>query len=215
MTVRVLIAEDHPTFRATLRALVASESDLQVVGDTGDVGELVRLAVAAEADVVLLDSDLLGLCPGLIRDLLRELPGAELLLITDSGDAAVVLDALAAGAAGCVVSLAAESVLAYAIRVVSKGDVYLQPSTMRAVVEEVLLRPARAQARKAKLTPREVEVLDLISGGHTNRQIAGMLGLSVRTVESHRASIMDKLGLHTRAELARYATWRQLIMTIA
>lgn len=207
MSFRMLIAEGHPALRADLRALLEAEPDLEVAGEADNMRELLHLAGRLCPDIILLDVELPGL-QGFeaIRQLCEALPNTQLLLLTDYLDAGLGRDALLAGAAGCVVSRAAASTLAVAARAVSQGQLYIQQSVVRALLADPLVRTVSSQ--QAGLTPRELDVLRLIAQGYTNRQVAEALALSVRTVESHRAKLMEKLDLHSRADLVRYAAGR-------
>jgi DNA-binding NarL/FixJ family response regulator len=212
MTVRIVIAEDHAVLCATLRALLDVEPDLEVVGEAANAGEVLCLIDQLRPDVVLLDlvlPDLQGFHT--VCQVSRTLPTAHLLLLVDDEDVGVTREALLAGAAGCVVIRAAMTTLVCAVRAVAQGQLYIQPSVMRALLADWLPYPAWLQQSADRLTPREVDVVYLIAQGYTNREVAKTLGLSVRTVESHRENIMTKLGLHSRAELVRYAAARRLV----
>jgi len=211
MRIRILIAENHVVLRASLRALLDGEPDLDVVGEAGDMGEVLCLAATRRPDVILLDISLLDQ-QGFeaLRRLSRALPTMQILLLTDSEESSLVRDALVAGAAGCVVGQAADSTLVVAVRAVSQGCIYIQPDMLRALLRDLRPQPAWSEEGAEDLTPREVDVLRLIAHGSSNRQVAEALDLSVQTVESHRANIMLKLGLHSRMELVRYAAARRL-----
>lgn len=212
MRIRILIAENHPVLRAALRALLGAEPDLEVVGEARDMGEVLCLAATLRPDIILLDINLPEL-QGFqaLRRLSRALPSVQILLLTDSEESSLVRDALVAGAVGCVVRQAADSTLVAAIRAVSQGCIYIQPDLLRALLSDPRLPPAWSREDAEDLTPREADVVRLIAQGYTNRQAAAELGLSVRTVESHRENVVVKLGLHSRAELVRYATARRLV----
>jgi DNA-binding NarL/FixJ family response regulator len=212
MMIRILIAEDHPVLRAALRALLETEPDFEVVDEAADTDEALRLADQARPDVVLLDlglPDLRGF--GAVR-LLRQAPcDSQVLLLMDYEDAGLARDALLAGASGCVISQLADSTLVAAVRAVSQGQLYIQQCLMRALLADLAPRAAWPQEGSVDLSSQELDVLRLIAQGYTNRQMAEELGLSVRTVGSHREKIMVKLGLHSRVELARYAAARRLV----
>lgn len=206
MSIRILIADDHGVLRAGLRALLDSEPDLEVVGEAVDGDETLRLADDLQPDVVLLDISMPG--PGGIevtRHLEEMLPDARVLILTVHEDESLLREAMRAGAAGYIVKRAVESELINAIRAVRRGDLYVHPAMTRALLKD--LHPSRASEEEPvePLTPRETEVLRLIALGYTNRQSAEVLTISVRTVETHRANLMDKLGLRSRVELVRYA----------
>ncbi|MHB1319246.1 MAG: response regulator [Anaerolineae bacterium] len=210
MVTRVLIVDDHGILRAGLRALLAEEPELTVVGEAGDGAHALRLARAVRPDVVLMDiglPDMDGL--EVTRALLKVQPGVRVLILTMYEDGALLHAAIEAGAAGYIIKRAVEDELVSAIRAVLRGDLYVHPALTRALLtSEVEQSPARDTG---PLTPREAEVLSLLAAGHTNREIAEQLVLSVRTVESHRANLMGKLDLHSRAELVQYAASHDLL----
>jgi two-component system response regulator NreC len=206
MPIRILIADDHGVLRAGLRALLNAEPDLEVVGEADDGDEALRLTRTLQPDIVLMDLSMPG-CGGIeATQRLKELrPGVQVLVLTAHEDKELLQEAIRAGAAGYIIKRAAESELVNAIQAVARGDLYVHPAMTRALFASTPAEPKETHAAVESLTPREVEVLQLIAQGHTNRQIADLLTLSVRTVESHRANLMGKLNLHSRVELARYA----------
>jgi two-component system, NarL family, response regulator NreC len=210
--IRTLIADDHGVLRAALRALLNGRSDLEVVGEAGDGNEVLRLTDELRPDLVLMDISMPG--RGGIettRELKQMRPEARVLILSVHEDEELLREAMRAGASGYVVKRALESELLNAIAAVMRGDLYIHPVMTRALVADLYNRPAPSTDRQSEqLTPRELQVLGLIAKGHTNLQIADTLVLSVRTVESHRANIMGKLGLHNRAELVRYAMAHRL-----
>ncbi len=206
MSIRILIADDHGVLRAGLRALLNAEPDLEVVGEAADGHQTLRLARELSPDVVLLDISMPG--PGGIevtRQVKQVLPNTRVLILTVHEDESLLREAIRAGAAGYIIKRAVESELINAIHAVWRGDVYVHPAMTRALLKEVVPGPSLASASVEPLTPREIEVLRLIALGYTNRQIAEELIISVRTVESHRANLMGKLGLRSRVDLVRYA----------
>jgi two-component system response regulator NreC len=211
MPLRVLIADDHGVLRAGLRALLKTEESLQVVDEAADGDTALRLASRLRPDIVLLDLSMPG--PGGIevtRKLKEMLPATHVLILTVHEDETLMREALEAGASGYIIKRAVESELISAIHAVSRGELYVHP----AMTKWLLKQPAPAAPKRrdpAALTRRETEVLRLIAKGHTNSQIAEVLGLSVRTVESHRANLMGKLGLQSRVELVRYAVKNKLL----
>jgi two-component system response regulator NreC len=206
MVIRILIADDHGVLRAGLRALLKTEPELEVVGEAADGAEALRLAGALRPDIVLMDISMPD-CGGIeaTRRLRALLPDVRVLILTVHDDKSMVQEAIQAGAAGYILKRAAESELVNAIQAVSHGDMYVHLPMTRSLQAEATAMPASDRVAAETLTPREIEVLRLIARGHTNRQIANLLTLSVRTVESHRANLMDKLDLHSRVELVRYA----------
>ena len=211
MPIQILIADDHGVVRAGLRALLSAEADLEVIGEAATGEEAVRMAVQEKPDVVLMDVSMPGM-EGIeaTRRLAEQAPGVRVLLLTVHEDAALLREALRAGAAGYVIKRAVESELINAIRAAAAGDLYVHPSMTRSLLEEK--EPARANnGALASLTPREIEVLRLIAEGYTNTQIAELLHLSPRTIETHRANIRAKLELDSRAELVRFAVRNGLL----
>jgi two-component system response regulator NreC len=211
LPLRVLIADDHGVLRAGLRALLKTEEDLQVVDEAADGDTALRLASRLRPDIVLLDLSMPG--PGGIevtRKLKEMLPATRVLILTVHEDETLLREALNAGASGYIIKRAVESELINAIHAVSRGEIYVHPAMTKWLLKE----PAPAAPKRrdpAALTPREIEVLRLIVQGHTNSQIAEVLRLSVRTIESHRANLMGKLGLQSRVELVRYAVKNKLL----
>lgn len=212
--IRVLIADDHAILRSGLRLLISGQGDMEVVGEAGDVDETLRLAKALLPDVVTLDLTMPG-GSGLraIEKLRSAVPSVRIVVLTMHEDPAYVRSALAAGAAGFLVKSAADSALIAAIHAVERGRQFIEvqdPEVMRA-----LMAPGRAApetpAPIAMLSEREREVWVLLAQGHTNQAIADRLGLSVKTIESYRARLMQKLGLTNRAELTRLATELALV----
>lgn len=205
MATRVLIADDHPVLRSGLRVLLAAAPDLEVVGEAGTGEETLRLAEMLRPDVVLLDVGMPGES-GIetVRRLKAKLPALKVLFLTMHEEEGMLLEALGAGGDGYLIKRADEAEIVQAIRAVRRGDVYVHPAMTRALLSQVETT-AHPQEPVEPLTHREIDVLRLLARGNTNRQIAELLDLSVRTVESHRANLMGKLGLSSRVELVTYA----------
>jgi len=206
MAIRILIADDHGVLRAGLRALLSAEPGLEVVGEAADGESALRLTRTLQPDIVLMDISMPG-CDGIAaaQRLQAQRADVRVLFLTMHEDSSLLQEAMRAGAAGYVLKRAVESELVNAIRAVSRGDLYVHPGMTRALLASSPLQPGGDTAEAETLTPREIEVLSLVAQGYTNRQVADRLSLSVRTVESHRANLMEKLGLHSRVELVRYA----------
>jgi len=206
--IRVLIADDHAILRSGLRLLIGAQAGIEVVGEAGDFDEVLARARALSPDVITLDLKMPG-GSGIaaIQRLRSAVPSARIVVLTMHEDAAFVRAALAAGASGYLVKSAADSALISAIRAVHRGRVFLE--LQNAEMMEAILTPGsvptEAPAPLATLSAREREVMTLVAQGHTNQAIADRLGLSVKTIESYRARLMQKLGLTTRAELTRLA----------
>ena len=204
MSVRVLIVDDHAVVRSGLRLLLAAESDLEPVGEAGNAREAVFQARTLKPDVILLDlvmPEQTGL--DVLPQLKHENPEVQVLVLSMQDEPRYVREAFGAGASGYVLKEAADNELVAAIREVAGGGRYVNP--------ELGARLVAADAEAAKLaeadplSDREREVLRLLALGHTNQEIAKMLYISVRTAETHRAHIMQKLRLASRAELVRHA----------
>jgi DNA-binding NarL/FixJ family response regulator len=212
MPSRILIVDDHGVLRAGLRALLSREAEYEVVGEASTSDEALRAARELSPDIVLMDLSLPGVGGiELTRRLKETLPETKVLILTVHEDAALLREAVKAGAAGYVVKRAVESELLAAIESAQRGELYVHPSMTRALLEEKRAAPPPPRRGDPEaLTNREADVLKLIVRGYTNRQMADELTLSVRTVETHRANIMGKLGLSSRAELVRWATEHKL-----
>ena len=206
MPIRVLIVDDHGVVRAGLNSLLSAEAEIEVVGEARDGNEAMRLARELQPDVVLLDISMPG--PSGIdvtRQLREELPTARVLILTIYEDEGLVRAALRAGAAGYVPKRAIASELINAILAVSNGYGYVHPTMTRALVPGLKSSLVGDASLIAFLTPRERKVLSLIAQGYTNGEIAELLVISPRAVERHRAQVMGKLDLHSRADLVRFA----------
>ena len=204
MTIRLVIVDDHAVVRSGLRRVLEAEDDIEVVGEAGDLRNAVFETRAQKPDVVLMDVVMPG-GSGIeaTPEVLKEAPETKVLVLSMQDDPRYVREAFAAGAHGYVLKDAADEEVVDAVREVASGGRYVHPALgARLVAAEA---EERAKADADPLSDREREVLRLLALGHTNQEIAKMLFLSVRTVETHRAHIMQKLRLQTRAELVRYA----------
>ncbi len=210
MSVRVLIVDDHAVVRSGLRLLLAAADDLEPVGEAGSARDAVFQARALKPDVILLDivmPDQTGL--DVLPQLKRENPDAQVLVLSMQDEPRYVREAFAAGASGYVLKEAADNEVVAAIREVAGGGRYVNPELgARLVAADA---EATKRAEEDPLSDREREVLRLLALGHTNQEIAKMLYISVRTAETHRAHIMQKLRLQTRADLVAYALERGLL----
>jgi two-component system, NarL family, response regulator NreC len=210
MAVRVLVVDDHAVGRSGLALLVNAEDDLETVGEAGTAREAVFEARTTKPDVVLLDvmmPDQSGI--EAVPQLLHEHPETKILILSMQDDPRYVREAFEAGASGYVLKEAADAELVAAIREVAGGGRYVHPELgARLVAAE---SEERRRAEEDPLSDREREVLRLLALGHTNQEIAKQLYISVRTAETHRAHIMQKLRLTSRAELVRYALDQNLL----
>lgn len=203
-SIGVLLVDDHHLVRRGFRRLLEDEPDISVLGEAGDGDEAIRLARRLKPRVILMDCALPG-TSGLVatKKILEELPGAAILMLSMHSEDTLVRQALEAGASGYVLKNAVDLDLAAAIRKVAAGEEVLSPQLARTET----LRGERQGA----LTARELEILQLIVDGKSNKEIADHLGLSVNTVSVHRANIMDALGIHKTAELVVYAIRNGLV----
>ncbi len=202
--IRAVIVDDHAVVRTGIRLLLEREEDIEVVGEAGDARDAIFRARALKPDVILLDI----VMPGqsgieVLPSLLKEAPDAKVLVLSMQDDPSYVREAFAAGASGYVLKEAADEEVVAAVREIAGGGRYVHPTLGARMVAADARERAAAEADP--LSDREREVLRLLALGHTNQEIAQMLYISVRTAETHRAHIMQKLGLSTRAELVRYA----------
>lgn len=205
--ITVVLVDDHAVVRKALRALVEAQPDLEVVGEASDLASG-RAVVSAQAPrVLVLDVNLPdGTAVDSIPDLRAEAAGTEIVLLTMERDLTLARRALDAGAQGYLFKDSAHAELIEAVRAAAEGNRYLAPAVAAGLRDE-------GGEEQSLLSPRESEVLKLMALGHTNREIGELLALSVRTVETHRAHIQQKLGLSSRPELTRYALANGLIDT--
>ena len=207
-SIRVLIADDHTLVREGLRALLEGQGGFEVVGEASNGREAIERAVQLRPDVVLMDigmPEVDGLAA--TRRITRLNPAIRILVLTVHETEDYFFRVLEAGAHGFLVKDAAATELVAAVRAVHHGGVFLHPPMAKRLVEEYLQRIGSGEERAAHalLSPRERQILALIGAGHTNQEIADQLSLSVNTVQAHRSHIIDKLNLHSRADLMRYA----------
>ena len=204
---RVFLVDDHAVVREGLKALVNAQAGLTVVGEAADGLSACEQVPRVRPDVVVMDVSMPGLTGSQATERLRqECPLVRVLALTVHEDKGYIRQLLAAGAAGYVLKRSAPEDLIHAIRVVAGGGVYLDPSMAGKVVGGFVRRPpAEAGPRGGELSDREAEVARLTAAGHSNKEIAGRLDLSVKTVETYRARALEKLGLRGRADLVRYA----------
>lgn len=214
MPIRVLIADDHTIVRQGLRALLEVQAQIAVVGEASDGAEAVRLSLELRPSVVVMDISMPGL-DGLAatREIKRALPEVQVLILTMHESDEYFFRVLQAGASGYVLKRAAASDLVAAICHVASGEVFLHPSVAKKLVSDYVGRAKAGGGSEVPegLSPREREVLTLIAEGLTNREIATRLVLSLSTVQTHYSHILEKLGLHNRAELIKYALRHGLI----
>jgi DNA-binding NarL/FixJ family response regulator len=208
---RVLVADDHALVRKGLRQLLDAEGDLQVVAEAADGAEAVEAAIDQEVDLAILDVSMPRMT-GLqaAREIARRRPETRTLILSMYDNEQFLFEALKSGASGYVLKSGADRDIVEAARAALRGQSFLYGGAVTALVRDFLER-AEDEDAFDPLTPRESEVLKLIAEAHTSREIAQMLFISVKTVERHRANILEKLGMRDRVELTRYAIRRGLI----
>ncbi len=210
---RILLADDHVVVRHGLRLVLDSEPDLEVVGEADDGAEAVREALAWDVDLAVLDVTMPRMT-GLqaARELSQRRPELRVLILSMHENEEYFFEALRAGAAGYVLKSVADRDLVEACRATMRGEPFIYPSAAKALIRDYLER-ARAGDVSVKdpLTPRESQVVKLVAEGHTSREIAEALVISEKTVERHRANVLEKLGMRDRVELTRYAIRRGLV----
>jgi len=204
VSIRVVIVDDHAILRAGLRRVLEAEPDIEVVGEAPSADRAVFEAISGQPDVVLMDVMMPGKT-GIegMPAVLQAVPTAKVLVLSMQDDPRYVREAFAAGAAGYVLKEAADSEVVGAVRAVAAGERYVHPALGARLIAAEAEEQRRAE--QDPLSEREREVLRLLALGHTNQEIAQTLYISVRTAETHRAHIMQKLRLTSRAELVRYA----------
>jgi DNA-binding NarL/FixJ family response regulator len=213
LTTRILLADDHVVVRRGLRLVLDAEPDLRVVAETGDGAEAVERALQDDVDLAILDITMPRMS-GLraAHELSRRRPGLRVLILSMHDSEQYLYEALRAGAAGYVLKSVADRDLVEACRAAMRGEPFLYPGAVRALIRDYLERARAGEPlREDPLTPREIEIVQLIAESHTSRDIADLLTISEKTVERHRANILEKLGLRDRVELTRYAIRRGLV----
>lgn len=213
--IRIVLADDHAVLRAGLRALLNAEPDMIVVGEAGDGESCVAIAAELQPDLILLDINMPN-TNGLeaLEELRHKVSKSRVLILTMHDDAVYLRQVLAAGGAGYVLKEAADSELLTAIRTVYNGGVFLHPAHTHILLEQAINNTptaATADSQLSNLSDREQEVIRLIALGHTNKEIAQMLHLSVKTVETYKARGMEKLNITTRSALVRFALKHGLV----
>src|SRR5579859_2009189 len=210
MATRILIADDHGIVRSGIKLLLQSHSDFDVVAEAADGVEAVQQALACRPDLCVLDVGmprLTGLQAG--REIRAQIPATRVLILSMHDDERYLFEALKAGASGYVLKREADTDLVSAIRAVQRGDAFLTTAAERSIIREWMAEGS--EGPQIPLTPREEEVVKLIAEAYTNVQIAEFLHVSEKTVESHRANVLRKLGMRDRVQLVRYAIRRGLI----
>ena len=207
------MADDHPVVLSGLMRVLDQQADFQVVGHARDGAEAVERVLSEDVDLAILDVSMPRMT-GLqaAREITQRKPDVRVLMLSMHENEEYLFEALAAGASGYVLKTAVDRDLVAACRAAMRGEPFLYPGAVRALIREHLDRARRGEpARTDPLTPREQEIVKLIAEAHTNEQIAELLVISKKTVERHRANILEKLGMSDRVELTRYAIRRGLV----
>jgi len=213
---RVLLADDHNLVRAGIRALLETLPDVEIVAEADNGQDALQALIRTKPDIALVDISMPGLNGlELASRASREVPETRLVILSVHGDASHVAQALRAGAKGYLVKDAAADELPVLVRSVMRGETYLSPGISRHVVDGFLARGTASGSETAEpselLTPRQREILQLVAEGRSTKEVAQLLELSVKTVETHRAQIMDRLDIHDLAGLVRYAVRAGLV----
>lgn len=211
VTIKVMLVDDHVVVREGLKSLLANEKDISVVGEAASGEEALEVAARVQPEVVVMDLRLKGM-QGVeaTSALVQSFPGIKVVVLSMYDEEEMVMRALKAGAIGFTLKRASVEELVRAIRAAAQGEAYLDPAITKRVVERLQKAGSKGQSSSGvdspeQLTPREVEVLQLVAQGLTNAEIARRLYISVKTVQAHRASLMRKLGAHDRVDLVKYA----------
>jgi DNA-binding NarL/FixJ family response regulator len=213
LTTRILLADDHTVVRRGLRLVLEAEPDLEVVAEAADGAEAVQRAASGDVDLAVLDVAMPRMT-GLqaTREIRRRAPEVRVLILSMHDNEQYLYEALRAGASGYVLKTVADRDLVEACRATVRGDPFLYPGAVNALIRDFLDRThAGEEAREDPLTPREQEVVKLIAESYSSKDIARELVISEKTVERHRANILEKLGMNDRVQLTRYAIRRGLI----
>jgi DNA-binding NarL/FixJ family response regulator len=213
LKIRVLLADDHEVVRSGLRMVLEAQSDIEVVAEAGDGAQAVEQALSGEIDLAVLDVSMPRMT-GLqaAAELHRRRPELRILMLSMHDNEQYFFEALKAGASGYVLKTAANRDLVEACRACMRGEAFLYPPAVATLVRDYLEGARLGEAPpEDPLTVRELEVVKLIAEGHTSEEIAAELVLSKKTVERHRANILDKLGMRNRVDLTRYAIRRGLV----
>jgi DNA-binding NarL/FixJ family response regulator len=205
--VRILIADDHGIVRSGLKLLLDRQADLEVVAEAEDGVDALEKALSERPDLAILDVTMPRMT-GLqaTHEIKKQAPEVQVLILSMHEDERYLFEALRAGAAGYVLKRAADTDLLEAVRAAARGQPFLTASAQQSLIRDFLER-----GEQPELTPREQEIVKLIAEAHTNREIAEFLHLSEKTVESHRANVLQKLGMRDRVELVRYAIRHGLV----
>jgi len=210
----VLVADDHGVVRHGVRTILSAQADFDVVGEASDGVEAVEATLTLRPDLVVMDVSMPRMT-GLqaVRELTRRQPDTRVLMLSMYDDDQYFFEALAAGASGYVLKSGVDRELVEACRATMRGESFIYPTAAAALIRDYLARAAAGEEpARDVLTPREEQVLKLVAEGHTTQQIAEVLVISPKTVDRHRTNILEKLGMHDRVDLTRYAIRRGLVV---
>jgi DNA-binding NarL/FixJ family response regulator len=210
--IRIVVCDDHTVFREGVKIVLATQPDFEVIGETGDGKHAIDLVLRLQPDIALLDISM-PLVKGFdaARRIRKRCPDVKVLILTVYDDEDLVARCLDAGAAGYVLKDTPPMQLIYAINAVHKGERYISPRALTAVVKRYIAQPAQPKTGYSLLSEREREVMVLLAEGVSMKEIARRLNLSVKTVDAHKYNLMRKLDVHDRSELIRYAVRNKLV----
>ncbi|GAA0596162.1 response regulator [Actinomadura welshii] len=203
---RILLADDHALVRRGLRLILDAEPDLTVVAEAADGAEALELIAGTEVDLAILDiamPRMTGLQAA--REISRRFPSVRTLILSMYDNEQYLFEALKAGASGYVLKSVADRDLLHACRAAMRGEPFLYPGALNVLIREYLSRDRDGDGPDSLLTPREEEIIKLVAEGHSSKEIAELLTISVKTVDRHRANVLAKLGMRDRLELTKYA----------
>ena len=210
--IRCVIADDHALVRQGIRRLLQDESDVEVVGEAGDAAEALKSVMELRPDILLMDVGMPGFSSfEAARIIQRDLPATRVVFLTMHEDQDYVMQGLQAGASGYLLKDTPAAKLISVLREVHQGGKFVSPEVLGGLIDNGKLGQTPLRPAKSSLTPREQEVMKLLAEGNTVRKIAGMLGLSLKTIEAHKFNLMRKLDIHNKAELVHCAIRRKIV----
>jgi DNA-binding NarL/FixJ family response regulator len=210
--IRCVIADDHALVRQGIRRLLQDENDVEVIGEAGDAAEALKSVMELRPDILLMDVGMPGFSSfEAARIIQRDLPGTRVVFLTMHEDQDYVMEGLQAGASGYLLKDTPAAKLISVLREVHQGGKFVSPEVLGGLIDNGKLGQTPLRPAKSSLTPREQEVMKLLAEGNTVRKIAGMLGLSLKTIEAHKFNLMRKLDIHNKAELVHCAIRRKIV----
>lgn len=210
--IRCVIADDHALVRQGIRRLLQDESDVEVIGEAGDAAEALKSVMELRPDILLMDVGMPGFSSfEAARIIQRDLPATRVVFLTMHEDQDYVMQGLQAGASGYLLKDTPAAKLISVLREVHQGGKFVSPEVLGGLIDNGKLGQTPLRPAKSSLTPREQEVMKLLAEGNTVRKIAGMLGLSLKTIEAHKFNLMRKLDIHNKAELVHCAIRRKIV----